>query len=119
MFPFFSLENHVLVVSIAFDRILATAIAVEDVILQVREGRCRCGSCVFTGVQWNVLSTVFTFVEITSPAFSGWLSRSDGSTLANKVPVSQMFAEGVARLGRVAADGTLVVKAVVDAHVHF
>ena len=62
---FFSLENHVLVVSIAFDRILATAIAVEDVILQVREGRCRCGSCVFTGVQWNVLSTVFTFVEIT------------------------------------------------------
>ena len=41
------------------------------------------------------------------------------STLANKVPVSQMFAEGVARLGRVAADGTLMVKAVMDAHVHF
>ena len=33
--------------------------------------------------------------------------------------VGQMFAEGVARLGRVAADGTLMVKAVMDAHVHF
>jgi len=111
----------VLVVSIAFDWVLAAAVAVEAVVLHVGKSRSRRGSCVFARVQRSVLTIVFTFMEIasTSPAFGGGLSWSDGSALANKMSVGQMFTEGVARLGRMAADGTLVVKAVVDAHVHF
>jgi len=111
----------VLVVSIAFDWVLAAAVALEGVVLQVGEGRSRGGSSVFAGVQRSVLTVVLTFVEVTSAssAFGGRLPRSDRSALANEMAVGQMFAEGVARLGRVAADGTLMVKAVMDAHVHF
>ncbi len=43
---------------------------------------------------------------------------SDGTALADQVPVGQVLAQRVPRLGGVAADGALVVQPVVDAHVH-
>ena len=53
-----------LVVSIAFDWVLAAAVAVEAVVLHVGKSRSRRGSCVFARVQRSVLTIVFTFMEI-------------------------------------------------------